>query len=69
MPFVSVRLLGDGITREQKAEVIQRITQTLVDVLDKDPAKTFVVIEEFGTDNWGVAGEQVTTLRERAAAG
>lgn len=29
----------------------------MVRVLDKDPATTFVVIDEVETDNWGVAGE------------
>jgi len=38
----------------------------VVQVLDKSPAATFVVIEEVDTDHWGIAGETVTLLRERA---
>ncbi|MGD8416731.1 MAG: tautomerase family protein, partial [Pseudomonadales bacterium] len=34
-----------------------------VDVLGKDPATTFVVVEEVSTDNWGVAGQSVTDRR------
>jgi 4-oxalocrotonate tautomerase len=34
-------------------------------VLNKNPATTVVVIDEVDTDNWGIAGETVTTLRKR----
>jgi 4-oxalocrotonate tautomerase len=37
-------------------------------VLNKNPATTFVVIDEVDTDNWGVGGETVTVLRKRASA-
>jgi 4-oxalocrotonate tautomerase len=39
-----------------------------VRVLDKNPATTFVVIEEVDTDHWGIGGETVTVLRQRARA-
>ncbi len=35
-------------------------------MLNKNPATTFVVIEEVDTDHWGIGGETVTTLRQRA---
>jgi 4-oxalocrotonate tautomerase len=37
-----------------------------VDVLGKNPATTVVVIDEVNTDNWGVAGEQITEVRKRS---
>lgn len=37
----------------------------MVRVLDKDPATTFVVIDEVETDNGGVAGETVSAIRKR----
>lgn len=37
----------------------------MVRVLDKDPATTFVVIDEVETDNWGFAGETVSAIRKR----
>ncbi len=64
MPYVNVRITRDGATKAQKAEVIRRITETLVDVLHKDPATTFVLIDEVDTDDWGIAG--ITTTRYRA---
>ena len=40
----------------------------LVEELGKDPAGTFVVIDEVSTDNWGHHGTSVTKLRAAAAA-
>lgn len=67
MPYVHIQVTREGVTREQKAELIKRSTDMLVDVLAKDPSTTFVVIEEVDTDNWGVAGEAVTLRRQRVA--
>jgi 4-oxalocrotonate tautomerase len=38
----------------------------LQDVLGKDPATTFVVIDEVDTENWGIRGEQVSEIRKQA---
>ncbi len=67
MPYVSVRITREGATPEQKAEVIRRVTQVLVDVLNKNPETTVVVIDEVETDNWGIGGATVTMRRERKA--
>jgi 4-oxalocrotonate tautomerase len=67
MPYVNVRITREGASAEQKAEVIRRMTQVLVDVLDKNPDTTVVVIEEVETDNWGIGGITVTERRQRKA--
>ncbi len=63
MPYVNVRIIEDKVTVEQKLRVIERITQVLVEELGKDPASTFVVIDEVSTDNWGHHGTSVSKLR------
>jgi 4-oxalocrotonate tautomerase len=68
MPYVNVRISADGNTVAQKLRVIERITQVLVEELGKDPASTFVVIDEVSTDNWGHHGTSVTKLRAARAA-
>ncbi|MVV50148.1 4-oxalocrotonate tautomerase family protein [Pseudomonas sp. PB120] len=65
MPFVSVRITRDGVTREQKAQVIAEITDTLKRVLGKPPELTHIVIEEVDTDNWGYAGVSATEHRKK----
>ncbi len=68
MPYINIKITDEQVTTEQKAALIKGATQLLVDVLDKNPATTVVVIDEVNTDNWGVGGEVVTSLRAKAVA-
>jgi 4-oxalocrotonate tautomerase len=65
MPYIKIQVTREGVTREQKEALIAGATELMVKVLNKEPATTFVVIDEVDTDNWGVAGETVTRLRAR----
>ncbi|WP_020525127.1 tautomerase family protein [Catelliglobosispora koreensis] len=56
MPYVNVKITREGATAAQKAEIIKGVTQLLVDVLNKNPATTFVVINEVELEDWGVGG-------------
>jgi 4-oxalocrotonate tautomerase len=66
MPYVNIQITREGATSQQKAELIRGATDLLVRVLNKNPATTFVVVEEVNTDDWGIAGQTVTALRRRA---
>lgn len=69
MPFVNIQITREGnVTPEQKAALIKGSTELLQKVLNKNPATTFVIIDEVDTDNWGVGGESVTVLRQREKA-
>lgn len=65
MPYVNIQVTREGVTPEQKARLIKGATDLLVDVLDKNPATTFVVIEEVAMENWGVGGLPVEEYRAR----
>ncbi|MBT3049122.1 MAG: 4-oxalocrotonate tautomerase family protein [Candidatus Thiodiazotropha sp.] len=65
MPYVNIKITREGVSKQQKQQLIAGATQLLADVLGKNPATTFVTIEEVETDNWGVAGEQVTERRKK----
>jgi 4-oxalocrotonate tautomerase len=64
MPYVHIQVTRDNVSAAQKAELIAGATDLLVRILNKDPATTFVLIEEVDTDNWGVGGIPVTQLRQ-----
>ncbi|MDZ4258513.1 MAG: 4-oxalocrotonate tautomerase family protein [Gemmatimonadales bacterium] len=55
MPYVNVQITK-GATRQQKAEIVRDITESLVRVLDKKPEHTHVVIQEIAEEDWGFAG-------------
>lgn len=65
MPYVNVKITNDGVTREQKLQLVQEITATLVRVLNKKPEQTHIVIDEVDTDNWGFAGMLTTDYRKQ----
>ena len=69
MPCIRIEITREGVTREQKKQLIAGATELMVRVLDKDPATTFVLIDEVDLDNWGVGGLPVVEWRREQAAG
>ncbi|HEX6224763.1 MAG TPA: 4-oxalocrotonate tautomerase family protein [Chryseolinea sp.] len=65
MPYVNIKVTDDGVTPQQKAELIRGVTDLLQKVLNKNPETTVVVIDEVPTDNWGIAGQSVTVRRKK----
>lgn len=66
MPYVNIKVTREGVTSDQKAELISGVTDLLVRVLNKNPATTVVVIDEVELENWGVGGIPVEQYRSKA---
>lgn len=64
MPYVNIKITREGATPEQKAELIRGVTDLLTRVLNKNPATTFVVIDEVNMEDWGVGGLPVAEYRK-----
>ncbi len=64
MPYINVKITNEGVTTEQKEAIIAGMTQVLVDVLNKNPATTVVVIDEVEMENWGIGGLSVSEFRK-----
>lgn len=65
MPYVNIKITDEQVSSEDKQALIAGVTRLLQEVLGKNPETTVVVIDEVNTDNWGIAGEQVTKRRAR----
>ncbi|MET3380527.1 MULTISPECIES: tautomerase family protein [Variovorax] len=63
MPYIRIEITREGTTLDQKKQLIAEATEMMVRVLNKDPASTFVVIDEYDTDNWGQHGRTITEVR------
>ncbi|WP_375227835.1 tautomerase family protein [Roseobacter sp. S98] len=69
MPYVKIKVTreggpdGLGPTAAEKRELIEGVTDLLEQVLHKNPATTFVVIDEVPLDNWGMDRKQVSDIR------
>jgi len=73
MPYVNIKITkeggpnGNGPTAEQKAELINGVSGLLERVLNKNPATTFVVIDEVALEDWGIGGLPVTEYRKQTS--
>ncbi len=68
MPYVNIKVTREGVTADQKAQLINGVTDLLVRVLDKSPATTFVVIDEVALEDWGIGGLPVEQYRRAVAS-
>ena len=55
MPYVNLQITK-GANREQKAQLVKDITNSLVNVLGKKPEHIHIVIQEIEEENWGFSG-------------
>ncbi|WP_298507003.1 4-oxalocrotonate tautomerase family protein [uncultured Maribacter sp.] len=58
MPYINIRVTDEQVTQEQKRQLIKGATQLVVDILNKNPQTTHVIIDEVPILNWGVNGKQ-----------
>jgi len=68
MPYVNIKITREGTTPEQKTKLIKGVTDLLVQVLNKTPATTFVVIDEVEMEDWGIGGVPVEEFRRNQQA-
>ena len=55
MPYINIQITK-GATREQKAQLVKEMTDSLVNVLNKKPEHIHIVIQEILDEDWGFAG-------------
>ena len=74
MPIVTIQVTREGskpgndsVTAEEKAQLIKGVSDVLLNVLNKPPEATFVVIEEVEMENWGWGGLPVAEYRRQRA--
>lgn len=69
MPFVNIRITKEKgePTKEQKAQLIEGVTNLLSEVLGKNKSSTVVIIDEISTENYGLGGKTITQVRKEQA--
>ena len=56
MPIITIQMY-EGRTREQKAELAERITDVVVEVAKTSRDHVWIVFEDASKSNWSIAGE------------
>jgi 4-oxalocrotonate tautomerase len=70
MPLVNVKLVEAVFTPEQKHEMIQRITDTMVEIEGENLRPvTWVLVEELKSGDWGMGGNGLTAADVHALQG
>lgn len=67
MPYVNIKITREQqpVTVEQKAALIKGVTDLLVEVINRGPSTTVVVIDEIDMDNYGLGGETIRVKRQK----
>lgn len=61
MPLITVKLIENVFTPKQKAEIIHRLTETMVDIEGENlRSVTTVLIEDVKEGDWGIGGHTLT---------
>ena len=61
MPLITVKLIEDVFTAEQKVKIIEKLTDAMVAIEGENLRElTFVLIEEVKQGDWGVGGKTLT---------
>ena len=69
MPLIQVRVIKDVFTKEQKGEMISKLTDAMVSIEGESMrGVTWCVIEEVESGDWGIGGHGLTTTDVRALA-
>ena len=62
MPFVNIKIIEGVFNEEQKQEIIQKVTDTMVSIEGENMRPvTWVVVEEVKSGDWGIGGKGYTT--------
>jgi 4-oxalocrotonate tautomerase len=62
MPLIQVKLIENVFSREQKRQMIESLTDALVEIEGESMRPvTWVTIEEVASGDWGIAGNALTT--------
>jgi len=70
MPLVNVKVIEGVFTPEQKHEMIQRITDTMVEIEGENLRQvTWVVVDEVKSGDWGIGGSSLSTADVHALQG
>jgi 4-oxalocrotonate tautomerase len=60
MPFTTVKVIEGVFSKEQKAQLIEKITEAMVEVEGEHMRElTWVVIEEVKSGDWAIGGKPV----------
>ena len=69
MPFVNGKFIEGVFDADQKREIVERLTETMVGIEGENMREvTWVVLEEVRSGDWGMGGKTLSTEDVKALA-
>jgi 4-oxalocrotonate tautomerase len=69
VPLIQVKVVQGVFTAQQKQEIIERLTETMVEIEGENMRQaTWCLVEEIASGEWGIGGQPVTADDVRALA-
>ena len=69
MPLITVKCIEGVFSDSQKAEIVEKLTDAMVDVEGENLRQvTWVIVEEVKSGDWGIGGKTLMTADVRALA-
>jgi 4-oxalocrotonate tautomerase len=69
MPLIQVRVIKDVFSKEQKRQMISKLTDAMVSIEGENMRQvTFCLVEEVESGDWGIGGKAMTTADVHALA-
>ncbi|MFP5336867.1 MAG: tautomerase family protein [Actinomycetes bacterium] len=67
MPLINVKVIENVFSPEQKRQIIERLTATMVEIEGEAMrGVTWVVVDEVASGDWGIGGNPLTTADVKA---
>lgn len=61
MPLITVKLIEDVFTPQQKRQMIEKLTETMIEIEGENlRSHTLVIIEDIKQGDWAVGGKTMT---------
>ena len=69
MPFINVKVIEGVFSSEQKAQIVRKLTDAMVEIEGEAMRPvTWAVIEEVKSGHWAIGGQPLTTADVKAMA-
>jgi 4-oxalocrotonate tautomerase len=69
MPLIQVKVIKDVFTKEQKHQIVSKLTDAMVSIEGETMRQvTFCLVEEVESGDWGIGGKCMTTADVNALA-
>jgi len=62
MPFVNVKLVKDQVSPERKRQLIEGLTDLIVELMGRERSTTVITVDELNEEQWAIGGRTLNQL-------